>query len=797
MRRVLSGAFVALFFACAVSLLAQEIPPPPLRTVMPDADFPDQPGLPVSPSGIQSVPQIPAPEGRIPSPVAPSELPSRYTPPPPEPSVSEAPGEFAQVEADQVRTTLENGELALTIASGNVRVRFRDALVTSQHAQVDYRTDTATFEGNVVLRIGVQESRGERFTLNLRTREWTGLEASTTIGPRFARGWLRAPVFAQADRLQGIGQRQIHAFSVEATTCNLTMPHYEFVSKSVSVYPNNKIILSKVTLYALGRKLFTIPRMVIPLRQIQRNPNVIPQVGQSEEEGFFLKTAYSYLGTRNQVGSLLLDLMSKKGIGKGVQHSWQFANASGEASFYQIFDRTIDRNTLTGRLTHTQLLGSVRANISTDFRSNSYLYAPDSKTLVNSLTLSRNRPGAITSLAITQNINSAFVRTSNLTAYMRHRQLFDQDTSLDAGLDYTAFTSTATQARLTSQMLFSKHEDKFDWSISAQKLNDLSDEAFAGKGIFAGIEKLPEIGIVTDTKRLKGLLPFDIPARLRITNGQYVELPSNTSLNRTFFELSTPVKRRDLTDTWSLAFGTGFRQYFYSDGTAQYSFDANTELSKQLGPKSSLDLTYRYQMPRGFTPFRFDFVGRYNIATLGINYQDNSKVRFSLLTGYNFEQPQFPWQDITFRLALQPTNSLLLYTSTGYDINRSQWRTLINQLRVRAGDRFRLDVGTRYDTIRKELAAGRFFLDTSIDRLTRLQAVASYNGFTRSFDYSGIMLTRDLHCWEASVIYTKQTGFFESQSVMLNLRIKAFPMFHDFGVGAFGQALDASVGQVY
>lgn len=797
MRRVLSGAFAALFLACAIPLPAQETLSPPLGTAVPDADVPVQPGVPASPSGIQPTPQIPVPEGKVPSPVAPSELPSRYIPPPLEPPVPEEPGEFAQVEADQVRTTLENGELALTTAVGNVRVRFRDVLVTAQRAQVDYRTDTATFEGNVVLRIGIQEARGGRFALNLRTREWTGLNASTAIEPRFARGWLQAPVFAQADRLQGLGQRQVHAFGAEATTCNLTVPHYEFVSKSISVYPNNKIILRRVTLYALGRKIFTIPRLVVPLRQIQRNPNVIPRVGQSKEEGFFLKTAYSYLGTQTQVGSLLLDLMSEKGIGKGLQHSWRFANAFGEARLYQIFDRTIDRNTLTGRLTHTQLLGSVRANISTDFRSNSYLYAPDSKTLVNSLTLSRDKPGAATSFAITQSVNNAFVRTSNLTAYMRHRQLFGQDASLDTGLDYTAFTSTGTQARLTSQMLFSKREDKFDWSISAQKLNDLSDEAFAGQGIFAGIEKLPEIGIVTDTTRVRGLLPFDIPARLRITNGQYVELPSNTSLNRTFFELFTPIKRRDLTDTWSLALGAGFRQYFYSDGTAQYSIDANTELSKRLGPTSSFDLTYRYQMPRGFTPFRFDFVGRYNIATAGINYQDNSKVRFSLLTGYNFEQPQFPWQDVTLRFSFQPTNSLLFYTATGYDINRSQWRTLINQLRVRAGDRFRLDVGTRYDTIRKEIAAGRLVLDTAIDRLTRLQAVASYNGFTRNFDYSGVMLTRDLHCWEASLIYTRQTGFFESQGIMLNLRIKAFPLFSDFGVGAFGQALDTSVGQVY
>ncbi len=355
MRGVLSGAFATLFLLCAVPLLAQDNSSLPLGTAVPDADVSLQPSVTISSSGIQPSLQINAPEGELPSPVAPSELPSRYTSPLLEPPLSEDPSEFAHVEADQVHTTLENGDPALTTAVGNVRVRFRDLLVTAQRAQVDYRTDIATFEGNVVLRIGVQEARGEQFTLNLRNREWTGLNASTTIEPRFARGWLQAPVFAEANRLRGIGQRQLHAFNADATTCNLTVPHYEFVSKAVSVYPNDKIILRRVTLYALGRKLFTIPYIVVPLRQIQRNPNLIPRVGQNQEEGFFLKTSYSYLGTRTQAGSLLLDLMTEKGIGGGIQHSWQFANASGEARFYQIRDRTIDRNTLTGRLTHTQL----------------------------------------------------------------------------------------------------------------------------------------------------------------------------------------------------------------------------------------------------------------------------------------------------------------------------------------------------------------------------------------------------------------------------------------------------------
>jgi hypothetical protein len=42
-----------------------------------------------------------------------------------------------------------------------------------------------------------------------------------------------------------------------------------------------------------------------------------------------------------------------------------------------------------------------------------------------------------------------------------------------------------------------------------------------------------------------------------------------------------------------------------------------------------------------------------------------------------------------------------------------------------------------------------------------------------------------------------QGGFYNNRGVYFNVRIKAFPMLDDFGVGNFGQALDTSVGQVY
>jgi hypothetical protein len=78
-----------------------------------------------------------------------------------------------------------------------------------------------------------------------------------------------------------------------------------------------------------------------------------------------------------------------------------------------------------------------------------------------------------------------------------------------------------------------------------------------------------------------------------------------------------------------------------------------------------------------------------------------------------------------------------------------------------------------------------------------LEALGGYNGLAKRLDYSGVRLTRDLHCWEAALTYTNQNGFYKQNSIALELRIKAFPSYSTFGTGQFGEALGTSVGDVY
>jgi len=290
---------------------------------------------------------------------------------------------------------------------------------------------------------------------------------------------------------------------------------------------------------------------------------------------------------------------------------------------------------------------------------------------------------------------------------------------------------------------------------------------------------------------------FGLQGSLGLTLGQYREEPSHVETGRVLFELNASPMRRNLTRRTSFSLGGGFRQYAYGDGTAQYVVSANTELSRQIGRNSSAILTYRYLEPRGFTPFRFDFVGRTNVVAGSFNLRESERFKLSLAGGYDFRYSQNPWQDASLRVFFSTGPAFAFYTSTAYDLNRSHWRAVVNQYRIRLPNNFRLDIGTRYDPQRGRFSSVKGQLDTPLGRFWRLQAVAGYSGFTNRFDYRSIMLTRDLHCWEASLLLTNQSGFFQQNEVRLNLRIKAFPLFQQFGVGAFGQSLDTSVGEVF
>ncbi|MDO8682537.1 MAG: hypothetical protein Q7N50_03545 [Armatimonadota bacterium] len=712
------------------------------------------------------------------------------------PAMGQVPSGFIRFEADSLRITDDNRVVAI----GNVRATYAGYTISSGKAVSDPDTNLATFQENVVLTAENIEAHGESMVLNLKTRDWQFISAESSLDPNLFQGYVRSPIYAKGEKLAGTEDDYVRAESASLTTCSLAEPHYVLAARVVEVYPGVKLIARKVQLYALGHKLFSLPAFSIPLNRLRSRTNLIPQVGQTQAEGAFLKTAYNYMATQKNTGIFKLDLMSKKGVGKGLEHSYTLAKGSGVLSAYHLFDRTLGTDSLTGRLSHKQQLGTVAMDLATDYRSNSYQYAPGSTSSNSDLAFTRNVDGANTQLRMHRNSSSSIGTFSALSSVLTHRQsLFGADTSFT--FDYGQFenpNAASPDQELNSRLEVFRRLEAYDWKLMFNKRYDLDDDEFLGDERFSSLDRLPELTLSSETSRLGNLVPFGIPATFGLSVGKYHEEPFNVETERVLFDMNTKPRKYELASWLDLNIGAGFRQAFYGNDAAQYVLRANTDLTTKIGDKSNFVLRYRYQEPEGASAFRFDLPARYNVLTGWLNLRESKKLRLSLASGYNFAFKDLPWQDITLRARYSPSDIFSLYTSTGFDINRKRWRSLINQIQIRTPGNFKLDLGTRYDVERSQLGSARGQLETPIGKQMNIRAVAGYNGFTNKFDYRAIMITRDLHCWEASIAFVDQSVFFAEKGFQFNLRIKAFPIFDQFGVGQQGQSLtDTSLGGVF
>ena len=707
-------------------------------------------------------------------------------------------------------------------AAGNVQASYRDFTVTADSAEADLNTNIAVFHGKVKLSTKQNTVEGEELTLNLKTKEWSLNNASSSVriqplqalqgglqyqsgqtGPTGLTGQTNQPspaagiAYLQSSHLSG-DENNLKLETGTLTTCDLEHPHYYFSARELEIYPNSRIIAHGVSMNVLGKNLFSLGVLVIPIKGLSRN--IFPQFGSSAEEGAFLKTSYAYMATENAQGFLKLDLMQQRGIGAGIDHSLTSSNASTKASLYFLADRQIGGNNVTGRLQHQQKFGSIGLNLTGDYRTNNYLYYPSSTSQNWQLALDHITSKANTSLSFRNNATRGFGTNETMASSLRHTQQFSDKLSAVFSMDERAYNSTgmtAADRELNSEFEIRQRDDKYDLSLTASKRVDLDGSAFLGDNFYSNLDRLPELTFTTDSYRMgKGFL-FGLPSRITLSAGRYHEMPTDVSKNRLLFQWDMPGQTLDIGSKNELNLNAGFRQAYYAGDMMQHVLKLGGMLTTRYNDYLKTRLSYNYQTSNGYSPFRFDYTGKYNYLRWVMDYQDEKALRWSLSSGYNLEQSQFPWQDIALRLTAHPNDYFAYSISSGYDMNRGRWRTLTNQIRILKPGALGLELGTRYDMATGKLGLARGRIDLQIGSKWRLEGITSWNGSLKKFDYQSYRITRDLHCWEVSLGFNNETGFRRDVGINLEFRIKAFQTADRFGIGQFGQAVDTSLGDYY
>jgi len=718
----------------------------------------------------------------------------------------EEPDNIDIVNVDHIRY---EGQARMLYGEGNVEVivrepiteggetRYEQMRVKSDELVIDRNADTATFEGHVRIERQDLMVTQEHLVVHLESRETVATgKVQARIDPEFFPGvWPVEPLYVYGEEVEVASERNfVEGRSAALTSCSLKHPHYTFFSRDVEVKPGRRMVLHQPKFRLFGKTIFTYP-WDVPIPLNRRQSNVIPAFGDSATEGRFIKFAFPYESGARASGAFRLNLTEKRGIAIGAEHFIDAPNQRGE--LYALWEPS--QASFVARALHYY-----------DFSSTFYTEARLGMQSNSGFALGASRSSDFDFVAHNDDEDSSFElgfrssrtetgRYSSGRSTIGLRDFHDLGGGLSAAFnatysDGTTFSGYGNDLELNGELHIDRRDpDKpFDWGLRMERRFDLDGDRFPLDNYYQVLERYPELTAETTNDRLGlGFLDGILPWRASFSFGNFRQQPVAGSLRRTYMRFDFDRRRLQLAGSSNLEWSGAFTQSFYSDHSAQYVLDSRTSLLNRLGDKWRLDLDWDYLNSNGAAPLRLDAVGVRNTARAQVSRLNAATgSRLFVSTGYDFERDN--WQDAIFR-GLVPVGDTTFDFAGGYSLERSVWRPLVARVEHFEPNGLTFGLSSHYDVERRELGRVRAELDWQIGDKWRLESLLGYNPLVSKFDFADVRLTRDLHCWVASVTYSQQ-----QRLLLFNVGIKAFPMAAPpLGLGIHGEGFDTTPGQYY
>ncbi|MGV3615878.1 MAG: hypothetical protein ACO1SV_11135 [Fimbriimonas sp.] len=681
--------------------------------------------------------------------------------------------------------------------TGGGEVLIRGYRVFADSARGVRSTEIWELNGNVKVIGKDSVVTGERVIVDFKNETYRSFESESQVDPQFL-GTRRVRDKLYIDGRESYGtQRLIRSVDGSVTSCNYDHPHYELVGADTEVRPGKRAILRRVRVRLFNRTLFTLPFLVIPLEE--RNYKYTPEVGQSRDEGYYIKNRYGVPLRSGQVLDTRLDHMTKLGTGTGLGYNYGGAASNGEARVYKIFGPA---DTLNFNNRHQQNLRWGQLTLENDLQRNNYLAAPGSSIMQNRANLNVPWGGGTSRLGLNRSNNETqgFTTTNQTLSFgdqRRWSRTFNTRLDLNHISNQQQFQGGTTGNGKREQMdvLLRAEQDlrRATASLDYQRSIPIGDT----QNFFSGSDRTPVVTLASDARRLFGdRMEKALPFRTELSVGEFQSQTDEGRITRSAFDFN--FQKYDRSQKRFRADFTGqFRQGLYSDDTAQYTLAGGSALSYRTSRDTSVNFRYNYLRPYGFTPLTTDRTGRTNLYTLDASARFFRHLKMGLQTGYDslrLERQDTPWQQVGVRTEYEPTKWFLFRALTNYDTFQRQWSNVRLDLTYRPGATL-LSVGARYDGIRQSWSSVNIVLENLKMGRTRLSAVLQYNGFTKQFDQKQYSVIYDLHCAEAIVnVIENNVGFRAGREVQFLIRLKAFPFGTNFGTGRRGQPLGTGTG---
>lgn len=672
-------------------------------------------------------------------------------------------------------------------------VRIGERNITGENALIDEANDRIEINGGARVEGAGDDIQAERISADLRFQRTNLTDATFRLSPSWFEGRLTDDFFVRAGEAQS-NERGYFVIAGQCTTCKDGQPHYHIGADRIEIFPSDRIILRGARINILGSTILKLPALTIPLLE-DSNPRYLPLIGQSRDEGYFIKSRFATPVGSREVVDILADAMSKLGFGIGAE----YANASGTSRVYSLFGNS---PSLTASQNYNGKLGGGNLSFDGLFLRNNYAYAPETTTTSlranyaeGGFNLSGYRTGTSTSgfSSVAESVSLRDRRTWGVGGSRRdQRTRGGRGLVTDINLTWNRSQSRGVSSNVESERMDLRFLAQQNLgAVDAELLYERSIPISESRNFNNNRDRTPILSFKSDGDRLgwfptKPGLRFDIQGSL----GEWRDPVRQRPISRFFLDSGISGSRR--VGSLSTSYQTRLQQGIYSDDTAQYVLRSDIRSTYQFGPQSSINLTYRYLKPVGFTPIQTDRTGRADALSLDASYQVDPRLSVGIQTGYDFYsgfRGVTPWQQVGLRAEFMAPPGITARMFIDFDTFSSVWNQGRLDAIIQQGD-LRFTVGTRYDARRSVWGGVNAIIEGFRAGQITAAALFDYNGYTKQLDSQQWQLIYDLHCAEMVFEFSdSRVGFRSGRQIGLFLRIKALPGGSPFGQGTRGQSL--------
>ncbi len=499
------------------------------------------------------------------------------------------------IDADEYILFDEEGQIIE--AKGNVNILFESDSIRADEVLIDLVEKKIYAKDNVLLQQEGQELLGDSLEYDYEKEEG-----------KFYNGQTEQDKIKFRGEVLNLREGQMVMEETSLTPCIHDTPHYKLTAKTITIYPDEKVVAKGVYLWINDHKILPLPSYTTSLDEdsVVRKKNAIPKIdlGYSDRDGIYLETDYHHYINEDLEGDIFFKATSRRTNKFDLDYRYSPSEAFE-------FNPTLSYDQVFGLDTAFTLKNKL-GDISSDLSYNRYIEDDQEE------------------------------EDYKERKWMGNWDLKTKILGVNAHLNlYQDYLGEDIEEELT----FKKEWSDYYWQIKGSQDKQVNYQ--------------PEFSLGVDNKDLGDgtLLSTDLSI------GKIYEEGANGDVEaeRQKFSLSLNDEEVSLGEDSSLYWSGKLTDSSYDTNDDYRSYDLNLGLKQKLGV-FDLNFDYQYYNELGTTPFQFDAltesgIGERNYLSAGIgsdvSFSDDLDLDWKVSVGENSYQSGEEYQYYGFDGAVE------------------------------------------------------------------------------------------------------------------------------------------------